>query len=273
MSEIDDELTSAASDLGDAATPQPTLRKFDFDSLTPTDFEEFVFDLLNTVGFVNVDWRKGTPKDSSPSDRGRDIEAQMLVTDVDGHQRFERWFVDAKHYKTGVPPEALQGLAIWSQAERPDVALVAASGYLSNPAKDWIDNYRKNQSPPFRFKHWERPQLSRFISDHMEILGRHDVFEQDSMRSPEAIQAAELEHYNRRWYERSTTRDHFVSIGQVPPMPDELMEQVLAARRAIEDELGKDSLVVDSDWHSGLIAGRLDALRWVLGDEWGNMDT
>lgn len=249
------------------------LRKYDFDSLSPTDFEEFVFDLLGAVGFVNVDWRKGTPKASSPSDRGRDIEAQLLVTDIDGHQRFERWFVDAKHYKTGVPPEALQGLATWAQAERPDVALVVASGYLSNPAKDWIDQYLRNQSPPFRFKHWERPQLSRFISEHVELLDRHEIYEQDSMRSPEDIRAAELENYNRRWYERSITRDHFVDIGRVPPLPDDLLEQVLAARKAIEDNYGKESLVIDSDWQAGILAGRLEALRWVLGDEWGNFDT
>ena len=33
-----------------------------FDQLTATDFEEFCFDLLAEVGFINVDWRKGTPK-------------------------------------------------------------------------------------------------------------------------------------------------------------------------------------------------------------------
>ncbi len=35
-----------------------------FDGLSPTAFEEFCFDLLSDTGFVNVDWRKGTPKDS-----------------------------------------------------------------------------------------------------------------------------------------------------------------------------------------------------------------
>jgi RimJ/RimL family protein N-acetyltransferase len=51
------------------------------------------------------------------------------------------WFVDCKHYERGVPPEALQGLLTWAQAERPHVALVMASGFLSNAAKDYLRVY------------------------------------------------------------------------------------------------------------------------------------
>lgn len=73
-----------------------------FDALSPTDFEEFCLDLMSEAGFVNVDWRKGTPKESSPADRGRDIVAQLERRDVDGHQFLETWFVDCKHYTRGV---------------------------------------------------------------------------------------------------------------------------------------------------------------------------
>jgi hypothetical protein len=55
-----------------------------FAHLSETEFEEFAFDLLHALKFVNVDWRKGTPKKSSPSDSGRDIVAQQLREDVDG---------------------------------------------------------------------------------------------------------------------------------------------------------------------------------------------
>lgn len=90
--------------------PSAQLRKLSFANLDPTDFEELVFDLLGAMGFVNVDWRKGTPKKASPADGGRDIVAERLVKDVDGHARFEKWFIDAKHYEKGVPPAALEGL-------------------------------------------------------------------------------------------------------------------------------------------------------------------
>jgi Restriction endonuclease len=117
-----------------------------FESLSPTDFEAFCFDLLTETGFVNVDWRKGTPKDASPADRGRDIVAHVERSDVDGHRYGERWFVDCKHYERGVPPEtgeALQGTIAWAQAERPETVLFIASGYFTNGAKDWLAQYER----------------------------------------------------------------------------------------------------------------------------------
>jgi HJR/Mrr/RecB family endonuclease len=119
----------------------------DFDTFDETDFEEFCFHLLDGLdGFHNADWRKGTPKPATPADRGRDIAAEVVRTDVDGARHVDTWFVDCKHYSKGVPPEVLQGLLAWAHAERPDVALVIASGYLSNAYKD----YQQNSRPPFR---------------------------------------------------------------------------------------------------------------------------
>ena len=89
-----------------------------FDALSPTDFEEFCFDLMSETGFVNVDWRKGTSKESSPADRGRNVGAQHERRDIDGHQYPETWFVDCKHYTRGVPPEAITWVAPGWQCHR-----------------------------------------------------------------------------------------------------------------------------------------------------------
>ncbi len=68
--------------------PSAQLRQLSFATLDPTDFEKLVFDLLGAVGFVNVDWRKGTPKKASPADGGRDIVAERVHrTDPCVHRR------------------------------------------------------------------------------------------------------------------------------------------------------------------------------------------
>ena len=74
------------------------------DFMDETEFEEFCFRLLRELGFVNLDWRKGTGHASSPSDSGRDIVAQLPKEDVGGRQYHETWFVDCKHQISGVPP-------------------------------------------------------------------------------------------------------------------------------------------------------------------------
>ena len=80
---------------------------------------------------------------------------------MDGSRHVETWFVDCKHYKSGVPPTALQNLLAWAHADRPHVALFIASGFLSNPAKGYLSDHENNNRPPFRIKFWERPVLGK----------------------------------------------------------------------------------------------------------------
>src|SRR5438105_2457295 len=91
------------------------------DHLDATEFEEFCFDLLHTLKFVNLDWRKGTGLKASPADKRRDIVGQQLKEEIDASKHLETWFVDCKRYKQGVPPTALRNLLAWAEADRPDV--------------------------------------------------------------------------------------------------------------------------------------------------------
>lgn len=261
--------------------PSARLRALSFANLNPTHFEEFVYDLMGELGFVNVDWRKGTPKDASPSDRGRDIVAQWVVEDVDGHQRFETWFVDAKHYDKGVPPEALQGLMTWAESERPDVALVACSGFLSNPAKDWVENYKKNRAPAFRIRHWERPDLAKMLDKHRDLISKHNIMEDEAVRTIAELKAAEKEFFDKVWYVRSLIREEKIASGErADPAADEseefrtvVNERIEASRQAIRDAYGADTVGPWDDWEWGFVNGKLSALRWMLGDEWDFLDT
>ena len=178
------------------------MQTLDFHALDETEFEEFCLDLLKELGFVNVDWRKGTGLQASPSDRGRDIQADLERADVDGAHYVEKWFVECKHHKRGVPPEKVQGLLAWAHAERPHVALIIASNFLSNPTKDYLRNYEQNNRPPFRIKVWERPTLDGITKGRETFLARYLLSE---MRTESEILAAEGELFNRVWYRRHQT--------------------------------------------------------------------
>jgi len=246
-----------------------TLGAVGFDSLSPTDFEEFCFDLLSEVGFVNVDWRKGTPLKSSPADRGRDIVAHLEREDVDGHKYAEKWFVDCKHYKRGVPPEALQGTTTWAQAERPSTVLFIASGYLTNGAKDWIAEYERSR-PPFRIRIWEMPQLRRLLVNHMDVAFNHDVYT-SSLRRVSDILAIEAELTDKLWYGRKPGHDD--------PVPDDWKPEIVAgmraAQRQMEEQYGMEELLshVKSDFEWGMLSGKVSAIRWILGYDWDMLDS
>jgi hypothetical protein len=232
-----------------------------FDGLSPTDFEEFCFDLISESGFVNVDWRKGTPKNASPADRGRDI---------DGHRYREQWFVDAKHYARGVPPEALQSTITWAQAERPSTVLFIASGFFTNGAKDWIEDFTSKSRPPFRIRTWEMPQLRRLLADNLDLAFRHDVHT-STLRRVSDILAADAELSDMLWYGRKPPEDE--------PLPGDWKPEIIAgmrsAQRRMEEQYGKEALLkhVESDFAWGMLSGKVSAIRWVLGMEWDMLDS
>ncbi|WP_326728832.1 restriction endonuclease [Streptomyces phaeochromogenes] len=246
-----------------------------YDDMTDTEFEEFCFELMRELGFVNVDWRKGTGLNASPADGGRDIVAERQIEEFDGSVHLERWFVDCKKYQRGVPPDKITGLLAWATAERANVALVIASSFLSNPCKDYLKTYELNNRPPFRVKYWERPQLGKMLEGRDEFVARYV----DSRPRTEAeIVAAEEVRTNKLWYYRKEVLFHNVEIGRREPLEPEMEQKIREAMRWMEERHSDDPTFVipggeHETWNVAYLLGELSALRWVLGDDWNNGDS
>jgi len=255
---------------GGDATIALIMADISFDGLASSKFEEFCFDLLEANGFINLDWRKGTGLATSPADKGRDIVCDHLRTEPDGSKHLERWFVDCKHYKKGVPPTELQNLLAWSNAERPDVALFMVSNFLSNPAKEYLETYRKSHKPPFRVRYWEKPQLIRMLRRKIALQRKYDLTDVP-MRSVKEILKAEDELFTRVWYGRKGTAAQYRAEGT----PEDIIKGMLRSKRKAEKRFGKKSLMdnAKTQWDWGFVSGKLSAIRWVLGDDWDMLDT
>jgi len=151
------------------------LPTFSLDHLGPGDFERFCCDLLCELGFKNVDWQKGTGLEASPSDRGRDIQCQVGQVDPDGSEHMRTWFVECKHHVKGVPPSHIQAALSWATAEQPDTLLIIASNFLSNPTKDYLRDYERENKPRFKIKVWERPDLERLTLGKSRLLRKYNI--------------------------------------------------------------------------------------------------
>lgn len=156
------------------------MQEFSLNHLTDTEFEQFCYDLLSEMKFINLNWRKGTGYAASPADHGRDIECQQTHEDIDGQVYLETWFVECKHYQQGVPPDRIQGALAWATAERPDKLLIIASNFLSNPTKDHLKSYVRNNRPTFRIKYWEKPGLERLSQDKPKLLKKYNLIDDTS---------------------------------------------------------------------------------------------
>lgn len=153
----------------------------DINHLSDGDFEELAYDLLAAVGLVNVNWRRGSGHGGATADQGRDIFAQESRKSVDGSEHLETWFVQCKHYVKGVPPEKLQGAITWANAERPDVLLFVVSNFLSNPSKNFIDDFMRNNNPAYRIKIWERKDIERLLSSYPALIRKYKLDPADPM--------------------------------------------------------------------------------------------
>jgi hypothetical protein len=177
------------------------MAKLSFENLKPTEFENFCYELLDSMGFVNLDWRKGSNLLASPADQGRDIIGQIIKTDIDGSKSIETWFVECKHHKKSVPPTQLQNLLSWAEAEKPHTALFMISGHLSNPAKEYLEKYKRNRKPPFNIKIWEKPSIEKLCRNKRALLKKYDLLDM-STRKVEEIFSAEGEYFDKVWYNR-----------------------------------------------------------------------
>lgn len=151
------------------------INNFSLDHLNEVEFEEFCYELLADMGFINLSWKKGTGLDSSPADSGRDIECSLEKTDIDGTKYIEKWFVECKHHRKGISPNEIQGILSWAQAEIPDRVLIIASNFFSNYTKDYIKKFKRRNKPKFKIKVWEKPDLERLCLSRTRLLNKYKI--------------------------------------------------------------------------------------------------
>jgi hypothetical protein len=167
--------------------------------------------------------------------------------------------VECKHYKKGVPPEKLQSLIAWAHAERPHVALIVVSNFLSNPAKDYLADYEQNNRPPFRIKYWERKTIERLVEGKDQFLAPHI---RAGIRSESEILAAEQEFFDLVWYDRHQMLVHTHNQGEKAIFTSKTQfESAESFARELEQKYG-DKVGPHSGFDWGIINGKLSALRW-----------
>jgi hypothetical protein len=102
-----------------------------------------------------------------------------------------------------------------------------------------------------------------------------------------AMAEVEEELNAKRWYDKFQIRADrvrkkeikIVNSGKYPPTySDKAIDRVwwereVAYAKKLEQKFGKKNLGPYSDFEWGMLAGKLSAIRWVMGDEWDEIGT
>jgi hypothetical protein len=129
---------------------------FNWPAINDSQFEELVLAIVIAKGAVRAEFRKG------PGDKGRDVQAWFNNRDSLGVESQDLYFFEAKHHATGVSPDHISGAFAWAQAEQPHSLVLVASSHFTNPCRDNIGAWKRN-NPRVKVSLWERPHLEELL--------------------------------------------------------------------------------------------------------------
>jgi len=75
------------------------------------------------------------------------------------------------------------------------------------------------------------------------------------------------------WYDRHQVGMQTRYPKEKDPEVIKFIKGAIKVAQKMEKEYGKKNLGPYSKFEWGMLNGRLETLRWVLGDDWGNLDT
>jgi hypothetical protein len=102
------------------------------------------------------------------------------------------------------------------------------------------------------------------VKEQLSLLGIQDEFSGSPSRSLNDILDGEDEYCDRTWYEESDQRFRDLSTPICTCCVDDLTEKMAE----MEKQYGRRGLMIGSEYERGILHGKLEALRWVLGDDW-----
>jgi len=115
-------------------------------NLSPSEFENLIFDLVQSLGLRNAVWR--TPG----RDGGRDIQGEWFAEDLSGHVGRQVWYVECKRYESSVSWPTVWEKISFAESNSADVLLFTVTSSLSPQAVDEVNKWNaQRKSPIIRF--------------------------------------------------------------------------------------------------------------------------
>lgn len=144
------------------ATPTHKKKAKRLKDLTPTQFENLIFDLLVSRGMVNVCWRTPGP------DGGRDVEAMTVDRDFSGIHSASKWFIECKRYSGSVDWPTIYGKLAYADSMKADYLLLCTSSQFTPAAISQVDGWNSSRRTP-KIRLWPAQELENQLNQHPDL--------------------------------------------------------------------------------------------------------
>lgn len=156
------------------------------------------------------------------------------------------------------------------------------NGNQKVPHEDFTDIFDSSKSQYFISLPEALNSINPSLVQEIEYENDWDL----EFRSFSEILEVERELEQKIWYNRHKNREYLIETGKIKLINREdfdikksqrtiikdIWEGALESAKRVEEVYGKENLSFD-DFEWGMINGKLSALRWVIGDDWDNLDT
>jgi hypothetical protein len=140
--------------------------------LTPTEFENLVFDVVRALGFRNVVWR--TPG----ADGGRDIEGYLQASDPTGFLQTQKWHIECKRYKSSINWPTIWEKVAHADSLRADVLFLVTNSTPSPTCETRIAEWNSERRRP-AIRVWRGYNFPSILRSNVDIAVGHGIVAPD----------------------------------------------------------------------------------------------
>ena len=152
--------------------------------MTPTAFENVVYDLVSSAGLRNAVWR--TPG----ADSGRDIEGDYPIVDFSGFHTIVRWYVECKRYEKAVDWPTVWEKIAYAENHSADCLLIVTTAPLSPQCKTEISKRNaERRRPQLRF--WDATNLEQVLLRYPTVLVKHGLSKDPRLKAASFVSLAQ----------------------------------------------------------------------------------
>lgn len=148
----------------------PILTKRRFTDLTPSEFENFTFDVLSSGGVQSLTWR--TPG----ADGGRDIEGEVFTRDFSGATNSEIWYFECKRYSTSLDWPLVYNKVAHADVNNADFLLIVTTSNPSPTCETQITTWNHSRRSP-RIRVWRGYELDALVSRFPAVAAKYGLRE------------------------------------------------------------------------------------------------
>lgn len=136
--------------------------------LTPTQFENLVFDLMTAMGLKNVTWRTPGP------DGGRDIEAEQIEPDFAGVHTKSKWFIECKRYQGSVDWPTIYDKLAYADSEHADYLLMCTPSKYTPAAITQATKWNSDRRA-LKIRLWPGHELEQQLRKYPDIESKYGL--------------------------------------------------------------------------------------------------